>query len=38
MVQRILGLGDSEAENLRRIVAEGGFKVAAEEAEEAAFF
>lgn len=38
VVQRILGLGDAEAENLRRIVAEGGFKVAAEEAEEAAFF
>ncbi|KAL4434488.1 hypothetical protein ABPG75_000929 [Micractinium tetrahymenae] len=38
VVQRILGLGDAEAEGLRRIVAEGGFKVAAEEAEEAAFF
>ncbi|EFN52285.1 hypothetical protein CHLNCDRAFT_139027 [Chlorella variabilis] len=38
VVQKILGLGDGEADALRSIVEAGGFKVAAEEAEEAAFF
>ena len=37
-VQAILGLSDGEADNLRAIVAAGGFKVGQEEAEEAAFF
>jgi hypothetical protein len=38
VVQKLLGLSEEEAENLRAVVAAGGFKIAAEEAEEAAFF
>ncbi|PSC73353.1 chloroplastic isoform X2 [Micractinium conductrix] len=38
VVQRILGLSDSQAEGLRQMVEEGGWKVATEEQEEAASF
>lgn len=37
-VQRVLGLSDSEAAALRDVVAAGGFKVAQQAEEEAAFF
>ena len=37
-VQKVLGLSDSEAENLRALVANGGFKLGQEAEEEAAFF
>lgn len=38
VVQRILGLGDSDADNLRSIVDSGGFKLVGDEAEEASIF